>query len=217
MDKSNKQLKWHNKSWFFFILCIVLFPIGIYILWKDSSITKSWKTVYIGAILMAVLFFGYLLLYFIKNNDFNSSNDEQTNSQSEENLRIGIKQTLHANYFDVIVNKVSIQDDIDSANLKREQGIKYLIINATFKNTDKESRMMTDGSVWINYNGKELEYDNSETTLINGWGIFLDQINPLISKTTNLVYKIPKELKGDMFWQPGRADNTQRIFLGKLE
>jgi len=63
--------------------------------------------------------------------------------------------------------------------------------------------MLMDGSVWINYNGKDYEFDKSESIMAEGWGLFLDQINPLISKTTNLVYKIPAEIKGDIYWQPG--------------
>lgn len=71
----------------------------------------------------------------------------------------------------------------------------YLIINVTFKNTNNESRMLIDGSVWINYNGKDYEFDKSETVMAEGYGILLDQSNTLISKTTNLVYKIPAEIK----------------------
>ena len=63
--------------------------------------------------------------------------------------------------------------------------------------------MLMDGSVWINYNGKDYEFDKSESIMAEGWGLVLDQINPLISKTTNLVYKIPAEIKGDIYWQPG--------------
>jgi hypothetical protein len=47
--------------------------------------------------------------------------------------------------------------------------------------------------------------------------LFLEQLNPLTQKTTNLVYKIPKEIKGPAYYKPGRADNDQRIFLGDLK
>ena len=76
--------------------------------------------------------------------------------------------------------------------------------------------MLTDGSVWVNYNGKDYEFDKSETIMAEGYGLLLDQINPLTSKTTNLVYKIPAEVKGEAYWQPGRASDDERILLGKL-
>lgn len=77
--------------------------------------------------------------------------------------------------------------------------------------------MIMDGSVWINYNGKDYEFDKSETLMIEGWGTMLDQINPLTSKTTNLVYKIPAEITGTALWNPGRSDKDQVINLGEIK
>ncbi len=157
------------------------------------------------------------------NNRYQSSKIESTAQQKteqnvEENKGIAIGQVLKSDYFEITANKVSIKDRVNTGNsfadLKPEQGSKYLIINTTFKNIDEESRMIIDGSVWINYNGKDYEFDKSETIMLEGWGLFLDQINPLISKTTNLVYKLPEEIKGDIYWQPGRASKKEKIFLG---
>jgi hypothetical protein len=56
--------------------------------------------------------------------------------------------------------------------------------------------MIGEGAVIIDFNGKENKFDKSEPIMIGGWGILLDQINPLTSKTTNIVYKIPNDIKG---------------------
>lgn len=145
--------------------------------------------------------------------------EEEAQKAAEEKI-VKVGETLHTGYFDITVNNFNVRNSVmtgDSySSLQPENGNLYLIINATFKNTDTESRMITDGSVWINYNGKNYEYDQSEQILSEGWGLFLDQINPLLSKTTNLVYKISSELKGEVYWQPGRAASDQKIFLGKL-
>ncbi len=120
-----------------------------------------------------------------------------------------------------MVNKALLSDRVNTGNqfasLNPEEGNMYLIINASFKNTDNESRMLVDGSVWINYKGKDYQFDHSETIMLEGWGVLLDQINPLTTKTTNLVYKLPKEIKGPAYWQPGRTSSSERIFLGNLE
>jgi len=174
-----------------------------------------------------------------------TSSSEQTEQKSEGSTGIGIGQVLHTEYFDVTVNKVSLNDRVDTntdpllelkrfnafwssdssdrsvyqfSGLKPEQGNKFLIINVSFKNIDTESRLPDDGSVWINYNGKEYEYDKSETVEAEGWGIsFLtNQLNPLTTLTTKLVYKIPAEIKGPAYWQPGRSSKDKRIFLGNL-
>jgi hypothetical protein len=127
---------------------------------------------------------------------------------------------LKTKYFDVTVNKAVLENSVQTgnefANLEAEDGIRYLIINVTFKNTDKESRLIYDGMVIIKSDGKDYKFDKSETILLDGWGLFLDQINPMISKTTNLVYKIPNDIKGAVFYNPGRAEKKDLIFLGTL-
>jgi hypothetical protein len=134
---------------------------------------------------------------------------------------ITVGQPLKTEYFEVTVTKVQTADKISSGNeyiadTKAEEGNKFLIINTTFKNIDNESRMLTDGEVLINYNGKEYKFDHSESIMQDGYGLFLDQINPLTSKTTKLVYKIPNEIKGNAYYHPGRSDDGEVILLGSI-
>ena len=103
------------------------------------------------------------------------------------------------------------------SDLKPESGTRYLIINTTFKNTSNESRMLMDGEVLVNYNGKDYTFDKSETVMAGGYGLMLDQINPLTAKTTNLVYKIPAELKGTAYYNPARSGSDDLIDLGNIE
>lgn len=152
---------------------------------------------------------------------FGSGDDKKSNSITENVAKsISVGQTLQTDYFEVTVNKVSFEERISTGNqfadLKRENGSLYLVLNVTFKNTDAESRMLTDGEILINYNGKDYLFDKSETIMLEGWGVLLDQINPLTSKTTNLVYKIPTEIKGNLFYRPGRAGSDDLISLGKI-
>ena len=221
METATKQ-KWYEKTWLVILLLIVFFPVGLYALWKNATISKGWKigvTVVIALIVLAQIGKDEKGSSTSADNS-SSSSSEQTEQKTEAPKGVGVGETLHTDYFDITVNKVSLEDRVNTGNefadLKPEQGNMYLIINATFKNTDKESRMLMDGSVWINYNGKDYEFDKSETVMLEGWGLLLDQINPLTSKTTNLVYKIPAEIKGNAYWQPGRADNDQKILLGNL-
>jgi len=34
---------WYQKTWLVIISCIIFFPVGLYALWKNSSINKGWK------------------------------------------------------------------------------------------------------------------------------------------------------------------------------
>lgn len=217
MDNQITQSKWYDKTWIVIVLCIFFFPVGLYALWKNHSISKGLKIVVTVVIVLIVI--GQLS----KNSDSSSTSNssEQTDANNSEPTGVSVGQILKTDYFDITVNEVSLNDKVSTGNQfadqKPEQGNMYLIINASFKNTDSESRMLMDGSVWIEYNGKNYEFDKAENIMLEGWGLLLDQINPLTIKTTNLVYKIPAEIKGPAYWQPGRATKSQKIFLGNLE
>ena len=161
--------------------------------------------------------------FAVASGDKKSSSESSSAKPTEQATisAVAVGQILKTDYFDITVNKVSVKDKVNTGNqfsdLKKEASNKYLIINATFKNTDKESRMVMEGSVWINYNGKEYEFDKSEAIMAEGYGTMLDQLNPLTSKTTNLVYKLPAEISGIGYWQPGRSNNDQKINLGDLK
>ena len=150
-----------------------------------------------------------------------SSIETTTPATSATPTAVGIGQTLKTDYFEVTVSKAGLTSKLNTGNTYTDesagQGNQFLVINTTFKNIDNESRMITDGSVFVNYNGKDYEFDKSETIMAEGFGLMLDQINPLTSKTTKLVYKLPAEIKGPAYYKPGRAGDDERIFLGDLK
>ncbi|WP_026705279.1 hypothetical protein [Flavobacterium soli] len=59
MENNNSNSSaWYEKTWLVVILCILFFPVGLYALWKNSSISKGWKigvTVIISLIVIANL------------------------------------------------------------------------------------------------------------------------------------------------------------------
>lgn len=150
----------------------------------------------------------------------NESSSEQRTEEDEYTV-VEVGQPLETRYFAITVNKVTVSDRVRTGNqffdLPREEGNKYLIINATFKNIDNESRMIMEGSVLIGYKGDFYEYDKTEMIMAEGFGTMLDQINPLVSKTTKIVYKLPEEITGIALWQPGRSGSKEFINLGNIE
>lgn len=59
MENNNSNSNaWYEKTWLVVILCIIFFPVGLYALWKNSSISKGWKigvTAIIALIIIANL------------------------------------------------------------------------------------------------------------------------------------------------------------------
>lgn len=43
MENTSTEQKWYDKTWLVIILCIIFFPVGLYALWKNQSISKGWK------------------------------------------------------------------------------------------------------------------------------------------------------------------------------
>lgn len=94
---------------------------------------------------------------------------------------------------------------------------RFFVIDAKYKNTDGESRIPFEGSLFITYQGKEYKYDAPEPILDNRYGLRLHPINPLLSLKTKIVYRIPNELEGEVFWQPGRNPQAKRLWCGTLK
>ena len=161
--------------------------------------------------------------YYYKTNIYVRDNHQATYHADETatNNVVTSGQPLKTEYFDVTVNSATISDEVNTgneySNIRSETGEKFLIINVTFKNTDNESRTILDGSVHIKYNGTDYNFDKSEPIMADGWGIFLDQINPLTSKTTKLVYKLPTEITGEAYYNPGRSESNQLIDVGSIK
>ena len=54
----NSQETWYEKTWLVILLCVFFFPVGLYALWKNSTIAIGWKigtTAFIALIIIANL------------------------------------------------------------------------------------------------------------------------------------------------------------------
>ena len=137
--------------------------------------------------------------------------------QDIEIVNVGSK--LQTQFFDITVNKVELKSSIYTYYRRErpEPGNAYLIINTTFYNSGTESRLITDGVILFYIGEKQYLFDKSEVFLSEKYGLKFDQINPMTSKTTNLVYQIPIGIVGDAYYAPGRSEADKFIFLGKID
>jgi len=42
-QNNNTSNAWYEKTWLVILLCVIFFPVGLYALWKNSTIGKGWK------------------------------------------------------------------------------------------------------------------------------------------------------------------------------
>jgi hypothetical protein len=65
--------------------------------------------------------------------------------------------------------------------------------------------------------GQDYEFDKDEFVSDEYTFDVFETLNPLVSKTAKVVYKIPSDLKGAIYWQPSGAYGEQKISLGDLK
>ena len=71
---------------------------------------------------------------------------------------------------------------------------KYLIVDVSAKNIANESKsLVSAGKLILGDGDDKIEIKNDETLLTEGYGAFLEEVNPKLSKKTKLVYKIPAD------------------------
>lgn len=75
---STSEQKWYNKTWIVIILCIVFFPLGLYALWKNSSLGVGWKIGVTAFIVLAVI----ASMTKQKNDDKSTSNPTPLSSET---------------------------------------------------------------------------------------------------------------------------------------
>jgi len=164
--------------------------------------------------------FAIIGIIFIKALFFNEPSRTENQSQPvvetpPQPTTVNMREVLHTHYFDFVITDAYHVREVNTGNeytdLPAERGAKYIVLEVAIKNTDRESRMLFSGSLWVNYNGVDYQYDKAETILADGWMMDMQTLNPLMTKAVHVVYKIPSEMEGLAYWVPGRATNGERI------
>jgi hypothetical protein len=221
-----------KKSWLgnrivVILALIFLFPLGLYLLWKSDRFPqwgdigiggKAWRFVWVGWTA------GVFLMIVAASQEPQDMSDQIMKPQntpasaSAEKAALPIYgETINTGNFEVTMNGHKFSSRVDTGNpftdIAPQEGNKYVILSATFKNISDRTRMPGSGAVYIEYNGKELKYNPTDLILLDGWGLFFEQMNPLTSTTTRLVFKIPADYSGPVYWEPERG---KRFSLGSI-
>lgn len=200
MDNSTTQSKWYDKTWLVILLCILFFPVGLYALWKNQSISKGWK---IGVTVLFALI-GIANFKDDKKSSIPTSSSSQGNYQNSGNqttqesnaptyAKIGDEITIE--HFIYKVNDVRFAKSVGNDFTKKTADGIYLIVDLALKNMDSEEHTL-DNSMFklADASGTEFESSPDATTALEMSGketLFLKQCNPKIQKKGLLVFEVP--------------------------
>ncbi|WP_442113081.1 hypothetical protein [Pseudomonas sp. NUPR-001] len=92
-----------------------------------------------------------------------------------------------------------------------QPGSKFLILQATFKNTSNTGQLIVPGVLLMNHSGKTYTYNVIEPVLGDPIGVPQGPINPLIAQKVRVVYRVSDDVSGALRWQPGQ--NPDRLTL----
>lgn len=204
MDNQTTQSKWYDKTWLVIVLCIIFFPVGLYALWKNQSISKGWK---IGVtVVIALIVIANLGDDKKASNSSNSTSSNSTESQSSVNktteadnaptyAKIGDEITIE--HFIYRVNGVRFAKSLGNEFAKQTADGIYLIVDLSLKNMDNEEHTL-DNSMFklTDASGTEFESSTDATTALEMDGketLFLKQCNPKIQKQGLLVFEVPEK------------------------
>lgn len=129
---------------------------------------------------------------------------------------VGKVRQANIGYFDVKVNNCYVtQNPVPNnkyASPEQWPGSRFLVIEALFKNLDNEGRLPSEGDLIITDGERRLKYDTTESIPLDGFGIYLQSINPLVTMPTKIVYRIPNEVEGEVLWVPGRNSTNKPLW-----
>ena len=129
MDNNNSNSNaWYEKTWLVVILCIIFFPVGLYALWKNSSISKGWK---IGVTVIIAL----IVIANLGDKDKNSNTTTSTTEVVNEEKQGLVETELPKEE----TTKWQFQEDVDKMTSKT---VKYASIDA---NEELEFKFPYDG------------------------------------------------------------------------
>jgi len=116
-QKHQKQSqKWYNSPIIINLLLVLFFPVGLYLLWKSTSIAKWWKVT-------ATIIIAYLVIVNLGDTDDAISTGKLGDSQAKVESETTepepiptVGDKLNTDYFEISLNKVWIDSKVKTGN-----------------------------------------------------------------------------------------------------
>ena len=162
-ENINQSKSWYDKIGLVIILCIVFFPVGLYALWKNSTILKGWKIAITAIIAIIVIV-----------NIGDSDKNEKTTSSSALADSTSIAKDKAKNDSLMIVNNEKfkhVQDSVDKVlaiQQKEWNNSKAGKIQKKHPDwTNEECENIAGHKVWIGMTLEMLKYERGNPNRAN--------------------------------------------------
>lgn len=132
---------WYEKNWLVILLCIIFFPVGLYALWKNSSISNGWK-------IAVTCFFGIVILLNIGDNKEVGTNTETTTSATPKEAEAPIVEETKPD-IEILKQSSTYEDVMDAYTIhcrvrnNTDELVNYVDLKATFY--DKQGNIVGTG------------------------------------------------------------------------
>lgn len=160
-------------------------------------LNKKWKAIFnISITLLLVLSIITGGLYYAKHKE----------SEESDITYVSYLEEIKENGFKIKINSVKIVDYviIDNYNtLKQDNNNKYLIINVSFINIETSPKRLKSEPILVNrYFDTVIHFYEPIEINNNSWWPLNENINPDVTETINILFKIPSNFYGDLFLTP---------------
>lgn len=183
---------------------------------EGTGFFKRLKIKHVIIAIVIVLFFKTCVTYNPKTDEERATIKKAERIEEVNRPKNDIGQNIESGYFLVTVHSAKQYGALNEVDLPRQEGSNYMVIDVSFKNLDKETRTVMSGAVIIKQDGDEYTFESTEPVLMAGddWGLLFEPINPMLSKRTKLVFKIPSEMTGKAYYRLGSTGKDKKIYLG---
>jgi hypothetical protein len=209
MELNQTTNNWYDKKWLVYLLCVLFFPVGLFALWKNNSISKGMKigiSALIGIIVIASI-----------NGDKNSTSasDSKTETQTSEELSTELSQAQRDS---ILVSKKESkakaekdltsfkknEDDFEGNVFYRDPRTpKYNNVNFIYPYIGKNS-----DQYWLRLN---LQYASEDWLFINNAILMID------NEKFNVSGKWERDNNSGIWeWLDIPVDETEYIILKKI-
>ena len=140
---------WYEKSWLAILLCVLFFPVGLYALWKNSTIKKGWKVAI--TVIIALIVIGNI------GDKGKSNSSSSSNSSNESTIANPVLTQTQKDSIKAIEDSIVKADAIAKKKWENSKAGKIQKKHTNWSEEDCER--VANNRIWIGMSIDMLKYE----------------------------------------------------------